>query len=551
MSSIAQNTNYAATRTWYQGLMSLGIVRWSLLGIAVGAILAISWQNNWFLPSAKSNYGQLLTYTVVSRDLPITVIERGNLESQTNIQVFCEVEDVRSDGINGTPIVWIIPNGSSVAQGDLICELDSTAIQSELDEQILDTEEARSACLQAESNVESQSIQNETAEDKAELDFQLAQLELNMFLDPEKGSQQLAVEAIKRQLDDLNNDILAAEMNLKLRRNEKVGIESLFKLGYAGKSEKDRSELSYLQAEGDYAAQLNKLQTQMATLAKLESFDRQMKQLELEGKVGTAEQNLKQVQVTNIAKMEQMRAILSARREQLQKEEERLRRYTDQLAKCRIYAPQEGMVAYATSSRDEEIREGAPIRPRQHILSIPNLRQMQVVTNIHESSLDRVQPGLKATITVDAFADRSYTGTIKSVAVLPERNYYTDTKTYATVVTIDDEVYQLKPGMTAVCEVHVDYIPDVHAVPVQAIVQREGQTWLYIEKEGSPVRQEVTLGASNDQYVAVTEGIHEGDNVILTPGTLLEADDHVPSSNNSNRESETLVAAHDKPTPIN
>lgn len=86
-----------------------------------------------------------------------------------------------------------------------------------MDEQILDTEEARSACLQAESNVESQSIQNETAEDKAELDFQLAQLELNMFLDPEKGSQQLAVEAIKRQLDDLNNDILAAEMNLKLR----------------------------------------------------------------------------------------------------------------------------------------------------------------------------------------------------------------------------------------------------------------------------------------------------------------------------------------------
>ncbi len=465
----------------------------------------------------------LVTYRVEPHDLPITVIERGHLESQTNIQVLCEVDDYRSDGILGTPIVWVIPNGTSVQKGDLICELDSTAIQSELDEQILDTEEARSAYIQAQANLENQKIQNATAEDKARLDVELARLELQMFQDQEKGSHKLALEAIQRQIDDLNNEILAAEMNLKLRRNEKTGIESLFKLGYAGKSELDRAVLSYLQAEGDYAAKLNRLQTQLATLEKLRTFDKQMQLLELEGRLRTAEQNLKQVMVTNQAKLAQMEGLLKSRTEQLKKEEERLERYRSQLAKCKIYAPQDGMVAYASpqSSRDAEIAEGVPVRPRQHILSIPNLKRMQVETAVHESVLDRVQPGQKVDVTVDAFPDRRYEGTVKSVAVLPERSYYSDTKTYKTIITIEEEVYQLKPGMTAVCEIKVDYIPNVLTVPIQAVVQRAGQNWVYVRSGARVQRRQVELGASNDQHVIVTDGLRTGDLVVLNPGSLL------------------------------
>lgn len=494
---------------------------WAMLASVAAGGVAVSYWDGW---NAGPSTDQLVTYRVQRRDLPITVIERGHLESQVNVQVLCEVDDYRSDGIHGTPIVWVIPNGSSVSQGDLICELDSTAIQSALDEQILDTEEARSAYIQAEANLENQKIQNATAEDKARLDVELARLELQMFKDQQKGSHKLAKETIQRQIDDLNNEILAAEMNLKLRRNEKTGIESLFKLGYAGKSELDRAVLSYLQAEGDYAAKLNKLQTLMATLEKLDTFDKQMQLMELEGRLRTAEQNLQQVIVTNKAKLAQMEGVLKSRTEQLKKEEERLERYRTQLAKCKIYAPQDGMVAYATpqSSRDAEIAEGVPVRPRQHILSIPNLKKMQVETAVHESVLDRIQPGLKVDIKVDAFPDRRYEGTVKSVAVLPETSYYSDSKTYKTVITIDEEVYQLKPGMTAVCEIKVDYIPDVLTVPIQAVVQRGGVNSLFVRNGNSVHRREVTLGASNDQHVIVTAGIEEGDLVVLNPSALTE-----------------------------
>jgi HlyD family secretion protein len=524
-------------------------VKWLVVPLVLIGIAVYGWQNRWWGNHSGISAANLVTYQVAPRDLPITIIERGRLESQTNLQVFCEVDDYRSDGINGTTIIWIIPNGSSVSKGDLICELDSSAIQAELDEQILDTEEAKSAYIQAQANLKNQAIDNQTSYEKAELDLRLAELELEMFKDPKTGSHKLALEAIERLIEDLNNEILAAEMNLKLARNDNTGIESLFKLGYAGKSELDRSVLSLLKAEGDYAAKLNKLNTQMASFQKLNSFERQMQELQLQGKMRTCAQNLKQVELTNAAKMSQMEGILSSRTEQLAKEEERLKRFKTQYANCKIYAPQDGMVAYApsSSSRDPEIAEGTAVRLRQHIFSIPNLRRMQVETSIHESALDRIQPGLKVNVTVDAFADRSYTGTVKSVAVLPERSYYSDAQKYKTVITIDEDVYQIKPGMTAVSEVKVDYLPNVNAVPIQAIVQRSGQNWLYVKQQDKVERRKVALGLSNDQYVIVTDGVDVGELVVLNPNGLLDEskDGEVIDDNANVQPTETLVAAKD------
>ncbi len=147
---------------------------------------------------------------------------------------------------------------------------------------------------------------------------------------------------------------------------------------------------------------------------------------------------------------------------------------------------------------------------------------MQVETSIHESALDRIQPGLKVNVTVDAFADSSYTGTVKSVAVLPERSYYSDAQKYKTVITIDEEVYQLKPGMTAVSEVKIDYLPGVNAIPIQAVVQRAGQNWLYVKGQDKVERRKVALGMSNDQYVIVTEGVSVGEKVVLNPNGLID-----------------------------
>jgi len=466
---------------------------------------------------------RILWHEVGRADLQVSVIERGNLESQTNREIQCEVEDVQRDGINGTPILWIIANGSSVEKGDLLVEIESAPMQEELDEQMLETEDARSTQIQAEANYNNQIVQNETNKTEAELKVKLAELELEMFVDEESGTHKLAVAEINRAIDDVNNQILEAQATLELRRDDRRGIDSLYKLGYANRNELRKSELAYLQAEGEYAARLNKLETSLASLRKTETYERQMQMLTLEGKLATAEQSLEQVERTNEAKMAQVQAILRARTESLKKEEERLIRYQTQLDACKIYAPEAGMVAYATS-RNDEIREGAAVRYRQHILSLPSLESMQVQTVVHESDLDQIQIGMKADITVDAFPDMEFRGTVKSIAVLPEQNGWrgSDTKVYPTVVTIDDRVKHLKPGMTAVTEIMVDFVRDAVVVPMQSIVQRDDKNWVLINQSGRMVAREITTGRDNDSSVQVLSGIREGDNVALNPREFID-----------------------------
>ncbi|MEZ6116857.1 MAG: hypothetical protein R3C28_09830 [Pirellulaceae bacterium] len=89
----------------------------------------------------------LSTYTVEKADLLVTVTEDGNLESANNIDVKCEVA-------GGSSILWIIPDGSEVKQGDKIVELDASAIEDQINTQKIAYNKARSAVIQAEKDYE-------------------------------------------------------------------------------------------------------------------------------------------------------------------------------------------------------------------------------------------------------------------------------------------------------------------------------------------------------------------------------------------------------------
>ena len=168
------------------------------------------------------------------------------------------------------------------------------------------------------------------------------------------------------------------------------------------------------------------------------------------------------------------------------KEKERLDRIENQLANCLIYAPHDGMVVYARDRRGTvEIFEGAIVRERQEILTLPDLSKMEVKTQVHEAVLDQVRPGLPADGSSRCVSrpclsrplSTRWASCPRRTAVFSDRG---SVKTYETVVRLVDEVENLKPGMTAVVNMHVDKVKNVLAVPVQAIVQANQATWCYV-----------------------------------------------------------------------
>jgi HlyD family secretion protein len=454
---------------------------------------------------------QLVYHTVQQSDLRVTVTERGNLESQVDVQVLCEVDDVPGDNINGTPILWIVDNGASVKKGDLIVELDPSPIQDRLDTQILEVEEERAEFRQAEVEFKNQQTQNETNVSEAKLAVELADLARQQFGDTEAGTFQIQLQDIELLVQEAEAGRLIEQTNLK-------GVETLYKLGYRSSGELAEARLNSLRAERQLATAISKRR-------ELVEYEFNKMQMELDGALASAERAYEQTVLNNDALLAQAEARLLSSKEQLAKEEEVLARYNEQIGKCKIYAPQDGMVAYATGGnryRREEIRAGAEMRPRQPILTLPNLQKMQVKTAVHESVLDQIKTQLSATVRVDAFPDLRYRGTVATVGVLPDQGGWmsSDTKVYETVVTIDELVEQLKPGMTAVVEIHVAHLHDVVAVPVQAIVQIEDQTWCYVEENGRPVRRCIGLGLTNNKFVEIRNGLQADERVVLNPSAI-------------------------------
>ncbi len=476
--------------------------------IGIGAVAALT-------DSLRTKSVALVEYTMRRGTLPIVVTERGNLESQSDVKIICQVDDVENDGIHGTPIVFIVPNGASVEEGQLLVELDSSSLRERLDRQLLDTERARSDQIQAKVRYENQLTQNKTSRADAQLQVDLAELALKQFEDEDGGTFQIELQDVELLIQEAQASKLIEATNLE-------GVEQLYKLGYRSSGELAQARLSALKAE-------RQLATAISRKKELVDYKYRKTKLELQGNVESAKRALLQVERDNEAFLEQARAAMEAADEALKKEEERLARYRDQLAKCKLFAPRDGMVAYASGQGrrwSEPIREGAAVRPRQAILSLPNLRRMQVKTSVHESVLDQVRAGLPVTVRVDPFPERLYSGTVKSVAVLPDQDSWlsSDTKVYETVVTIDEDVEQLKPGMTAVVEIHVDRLENVLSVPVQAVVQIGEESWCYVSAGGDVDRRPIELGRSNDKFVEIRSGLEEGDVVVLNPMAIVDED---------------------------
>ncbi|MCP4195194.1 MAG: efflux RND transporter periplasmic adaptor subunit [Planctomycetaceae bacterium] len=503
--------------------------RWRVLLASMAALLTVTILTTigWYFQS-NSVDSALVLHTVQQTDLEITVTERGNLESQTDERVLCEVDDVEGDGINGTPIVWIVENGSSVKKGELIVELNSSMLRNRLDEQVLDVEEAKSVYVQADVGYENQITQNATILAEAQLKVELDKLALKQFEDEEGGTFQIELQNVELIIQEAEAGELIQQTNL-------TGVEQLYKLGYRSSGELAQARLETLKAERELAAAISKKK-------ELVEYQYKKQKLELQGALASANRALEQVERDNIAQLTQAEAKKIAAQESLKKEEERLTRYQNQIEKCEIRAPIDGMVAYATGRsryHREEIRPGAAVRPRQPILTLPNLQSMQVRTTVHESVLDQITQGLKVSIRVDAFPDRAYQGTVQSVAVLPDQGGWmsSDTKVYATVITIDEKVEQLKPGMTAVVDIHVDHLRDILAIPIQSILQVKDETWCYVNSQGGNERRFIELGRTNDKFVEIKSGLRAGENVVLNPNavTNLQNSDDVNQENQTDR----------------
>src|SRR5262249_43177508 len=190
------------------------------------------------------------------------------------------------------------------------------------------------------------------------------------------------------------------------------------------------------------------------------------------------------------------------------------------------------------------VAQGEPVREGQKMMQIPDLAHMVVNVRVPEASVSYLhneedpkdyKTWQHAQVKVDAFSNKLLKGHIRTVdTVASQQDYFAaDVKVYKTIVTIDQSLEGLRPGMSAEVTIYADESAEpVLLVPVQAVLgtisMGAQRKCFVIGADGQPALRDIVVGMCNERLVEVKSGVTEGERVVLTPLPLLEDSDLKP-----------------------
>ena len=148
------------------------------------------------------------------------------------------------------------------------------------------------------------------------------------------------------------------------------------------------------------------------------------------------------------------------------------------------------------------------------VASIVTEANPSVTVNLTEIDVIKVAVGDKATITLDAFPDKTYTGKILSIDTVGSIS--SGVTQYPVVIALDVTNSHILPNMSASATIITDTKANILMVPVSAVTTVDGISTVKVMKNGSPVETTVTTGLASDTYTEITSGLSEGDTVVTS-----------------------------------
>ncbi|HOO98055.1 MAG TPA: HlyD family efflux transporter periplasmic adaptor subunit [Bacteroidales bacterium] len=189
------------------------------------------------------------------------------------------------------------------------------------------------------------------------------------------------------------------------------------------------------------------------------------------------------------------------------------------LAQFTVRAPSDGMIIYKKDRLGNKRKAGSSINPFDNVIAtLPDLNSMLSKMYVSEIEVNKINLGLKVHITVDALADKSYTGTVISVANVGEQLPNSNSKMFEVIIKVDGFDPVLRPAMTTWNKIVLKTIPMAVYVPLDC-VHTGSDSITYVYKKNK-TKQIVVLGEFNDKHVIIKEGLEPG-----TPVFTIEPED--------------------------
>jgi HlyD family secretion protein len=185
------------------------------------------------------------------------------------------------------------------------------------------------------------------------------------------------------------------------------------------------------------------------------------------------------------------------------------------LSKFIITAPSSGMIIYKRDRMGAKRKVGSSISPWDNVVAtLPDMSSMMSKTYVNEIDVSKVKAGQHVEIVVDAFPEKSYTGTVTSVANIGEQLPNADAKVFEVLVEVDGSDPILRPSMTTGNKIITKTIDDVIYIPLESVQAGIDSIPFVYMKNGT--KQIVVLGESNENNVVIEQGLASETQVYLS-----------------------------------
>ena len=443
---------------------------------------------------AQMGAGLLETSEVSKRDITNDISVSGQVESENMVKI--------TSTLTAKVKTLHVEVGQEVKEGDLLCEFDSSDLQSQYDTLLKSQQNA-----QGMSDSTHRTNERNLANAKNERSSSLAQAQ--RAIDDAKNARESAYQK--------ERELVAQFNDLQVKKGQ------LLEQAQAAQ-DPDTAEMLYTQAqEADSALQsinssIEALRDQFASL---------------DSAVQTAEDAYAATDRSSAAMIDSYQDALDNEKfnndqSSVQSEIDKLKDMIDQ---CTVRAPKAGIITSIN------VAEGS-IPTTDAIMTIENADALKITVNIAEEDILKVHPGMKAIVKTTATGDKEISATVSRVVNIyksgtPAASAYESGTAggYSAEIVIDDSNTDLLIGMNAKVRIVLDEKKDVLAVPYESIIEDEDGTFhvlLAVDQGDGTTRAKeakVEKGMEGSFYTEITSSeVKEGDKVVMSPGDYKDGD---------------------------
>ncbi len=435
---------------------------------------------------------------VTNRSFKVIVRASGEMDAVRSTTISSELDGDKAR------IVWLIKDGSRVEEGDPLVRFDPSEFEDGVrlaESQVLELTsmvDANGQILEWEKGQLFREIQT------METDLRAAELDLTKL---ENGEGPLELSRFEEKETDAKKKLD------KFLGYEKELREYLSK-GAIQSSELDEATKEINASRREYEMAHRELVTYRDDV--LPTAVEKAKALVYKAKV-----NLEQTKKNGGYKIGQAQAALTLSEKELNRKNILLERARVYLNKTEILAPMPGMAVLKEEYFNGEYRKsriGDKILRNQPVVYVPDISEMLVRTKIREVDLYKISPGKKALVRVDAYPDLVLNGTVEGIGTLAETNINSNAreKYFSVEILIHGEDSRLRPRMTAQVEIFCADVDSVLTVPVHSVFEEDGLNYCLVQKGRAFKETAVVVGAVNEYWAEIRDGLSVGDRVSLT-----------------------------------